>query len=332
MNNRTGKDVVTHSGYFHTDEVFAITMLKRIFNINKIYRTRDAKFITEFDGYVVDVGGVYDPVNLRFDHHQTTMNDDLYDSGVPMSSCGLIYKHYGKRLLEHHDSELSDTDIDTIHKKFYHIFVKEVDANDNGVSITTGYQHIGRAISNFNKDPANEEEQLSAFYDALKFCNGVMFREINRLIEAHKAFSVDEGVVLESMKSSPAGILVLTESCNPYPVLAKHDPNNDYKLVVMPFKEKEKTLWSVKTRQIKRFTNLVDLPSQETAENLIGKDLVFIHKKLFIGRTLTKESAIKICEKALHDSQTVEWSNVPEMIVIGGFFVFMGVLYSYCNE
>lgn len=61
----------THDGCFHCDEVLAIFMLKQLpeYKNSQVLRTRDAEKLSKCD-MVVDVGGVYDPSTLRFDHHQ----------------------------------------------------------------------------------------------------------------------------------------------------------------------------------------------------------------------------------------------------------------------
>lgn len=52
-----------------------------------------------------------------------------------MSSCGLIYKHFGKQFLKKvaHDEDGCYTD--TIFYKMYKCGILEIDANDNGVFI-----------------------------------------------------------------------------------------------------------------------------------------------------------------------------------------------------
>eukprot|EP00461_Guttulinopsis_vulgaris_P009828 UN09899 len=59
----------THSGTFHGDEALAIAMLRELpeFQAAKIYRSRDQAFLDTLD-VLVDVGNVYDPATLRYDH------------------------------------------------------------------------------------------------------------------------------------------------------------------------------------------------------------------------------------------------------------------------
>jgi uncharacterized UPF0160 family protein len=60
--------LVTHSGSFHQDELFAIATLMLVFDDISVKRSREEKDIAEAD-FVVDVGGVFDPIKNRFDHH-----------------------------------------------------------------------------------------------------------------------------------------------------------------------------------------------------------------------------------------------------------------------
>jgi hypothetical protein len=67
----------THSGTFHCDEVLACFMLKQLaeYKDAEIIRTRDENELAQCD-IVVDVGGVYDPVTHRYDHHQRNFTDN----------------------------------------------------------------------------------------------------------------------------------------------------------------------------------------------------------------------------------------------------------------
>ena len=62
--------VATHSGKFHADDVLAFAMLKEFLSPElKLTRTRDMSLIAQAD-IVFDVGGIFNPHNGRFDHHQ----------------------------------------------------------------------------------------------------------------------------------------------------------------------------------------------------------------------------------------------------------------------
>ena len=63
--------VGTHDGTFHADEVSACALLILYHQIEpeKIYRTRDPELLKKCE-FVCDVGGIYDPSQKLFDHHQ----------------------------------------------------------------------------------------------------------------------------------------------------------------------------------------------------------------------------------------------------------------------
>lgn len=84
----------THSGTFHADEALAVFLLRQLPQYKKsdLIRTRDPKLLEECT-VVVDVGGVYDPAALRFDHHQRGFNENFGMGFVTkLSSAGLVYK------------------------------------------------------------------------------------------------------------------------------------------------------------------------------------------------------------------------------------------------
>lgn len=74
--------IATHSGPFHADDVFAVALLRRFWSRDAtVVRTRDKARIAACD-CVVDVGALYDPASLRFDHHQSTYEGQLSSAGM----------------------------------------------------------------------------------------------------------------------------------------------------------------------------------------------------------------------------------------------------------
>jgi uncharacterized UPF0160 family protein len=91
----------THNGAFHCDEVLACYMLKQLprFKDHGIKRTRDSAKLDACE-IVVDVGSVYNPDTLRFDHHQREFQDTFSEHhDIRLSSAGLVYKHFGRDVL-----------------------------------------------------------------------------------------------------------------------------------------------------------------------------------------------------------------------------------------
>ncbi|MGH8810116.1 MAG: MYG1 family protein, partial [Noviherbaspirillum sp.] len=87
--------IATHSGKFHADDVWAVTVLDIVFPGCELIRTRDPEKIRHAD-FAVDVGGIWDPQVGRFDHHQKGF-EGARQSGVVYASAGLVWKEYGAR-------------------------------------------------------------------------------------------------------------------------------------------------------------------------------------------------------------------------------------------
>lgn len=108
---------------------------------------------------VVDVGAVYNPETHRYDHHQRTFTDCLDGFKTKLSSAGLVYKHFGRAIIENLLANSETTIdcsehvqlVDACYTKLYKDFMEHVDAIDNGVSVTeTGEPkyHISTTLSN----------------------------------------------------------------------------------------------------------------------------------------------------------------------------------------
>ncbi len=157
----------THDGTFHADEVTACALLV-LFDLideDKIHRTRDPKVLADCD-FVCDVGGVYDPSQRLFDHHQA-------DYSGPMSSAGMI-------LLYLKDQEIIDKDT---YGLLNQSLVLGVDAHDNGKAPQIeGFCTFSHLVSNFTpvRYDTGPEEQNAAFHEALTFVLGHLKRLLGR--------------------------------------------------------------------------------------------------------------------------------------------------------
>ncbi|XP_052801144.1 MYG1 exonuclease-like isoform X2 [Mya arenaria] len=132
----------THNGTFHCDEVLACFMLKQLpqYKDSEIVRSRDQAILDTCD-IVVDVGGVYDPKKHRYDHHQRSFNESmssLCDGKAwvtKLSSAGLVYLHFGRRLLAQiFELTAEDPIVETVYDLMYEGFIEEIDGVDNGVN------------------------------------------------------------------------------------------------------------------------------------------------------------------------------------------------------
>jgi len=101
--------VGTHSGTFHADDVLAFALIRNYYAPGaEVVRSRDPSVLDRCD-IVIDVGGVYDPDILRFDHHQGSYQG-------PLSSAGMILQWLGdtERIPGGLATELAETLVDYV--------------------------------------------------------------------------------------------------------------------------------------------------------------------------------------------------------------------------
>ncbi|KAK2703298.1 MYG1 exonuclease-like isoform X2 [Artemia franciscana] len=135
----------THDGNFHCDEVLAISMLKNLpeYADAKIIRSRNMAILDTCD-IVVDVGAIYDPSRHRYDHHQKSFTETMSSLNpdfrwtTRLSSAGLVYYHFGKRILSQILNCQEEPKMTHLYKKVYENFVEEIDAIDNGIATHDG--------------------------------------------------------------------------------------------------------------------------------------------------------------------------------------------------
>lgn len=139
MSDFSSKCVIgTHDGVFHCDEALGCYMLKLLYPRATIVRSRDLKVIETCD-IVLDVGGEYNPEKYRFDHHQRSFNHTMktlsseINNDVKLSSAGLIYHHYGKKIIKEIIGTNDPKTLSYVYKRVYNNFIQEIDGIDNGV-------------------------------------------------------------------------------------------------------------------------------------------------------------------------------------------------------
>ncbi|MCM8532662.1 MAG: MYG1 family protein, partial [Lentisphaeraceae bacterium] len=160
----------SHSGKFHADDVFAIAALSLLHPDYEILRSRKPDDWAKCD-YLVDVGGVYDHANKIYDHH--FKNGPTYEDGLPMSSIGLVWKHYGSEICQSPE----------IAERICWKFIRTLDAHDNGIELTT------KADNGFSVGDISVSS-LVAVMNPTDFSKAdeVFEQEVNRAREVLKAY------------------------------------------------------------------------------------------------------------------------------------------------
>lgn len=206
VNNAAQATALTHPAPHHGDETVALAILALIEGRVDVYRTRNPKEIeaaTVNDAYIVDVGGVYNSANSRFDHHQRDFAEVRPD-GSKYSSAGLLWKEYGAdacvaltgcTLAQAEEAaELVDE-----------MLIKGIDAADYGKRLD-GQMSVSLAISTLNTnwdEPADDE----LFIEACQLAHTVLIRTIRSCVAQVKG----RDTVEEAIRASEDGIMVLPQ-------------------------------------------------------------------------------------------------------------------------
>ncbi|CAM9313090.1 unnamed protein product [Ectocarpus sp. 6 AP-2014] len=326
------KCIGTHSGSFHCDEALACAMLKILpeWSDAVIVRSRDEAELAKCDA-VVDVGGVYDPTTLRFDHHQKTFHDTLSEENFQtrLSSAGLVYRHYGRQILKQlvEGTSVPEDVVDKkLYAKVYKNFVEHIDGIDNGVDVAKGADlsydissHLSARVGQLNPS-WNEPSDLEGpdgpnarFKKAMSLTGGELCRYVQGLA---KSWWPGRAIVAESLarrkEDHPSGeIMVLTGFCPwkghlleleeemgiagelKYVLYAEGDPAGKWRIQAVPVSEGS---FALRLPLAKPWLGLRDKELSE-ASGIEGG--VFVHVNGFIGGNASKAGAMAMASKSL---------------------------------
>jgi len=295
MENRI--KIVTHSGIFHADDIFAVATLRLVLGDDvEIVRSRDVEIIKTGD-YVVDVGLVYNEDGNRFDHHQIG-GAGVRENTIPYAAFGLVWKRFGLQLCNN---------IQEVADKIEKIMVQPVDATDNGFKLVETkiagiYPYdIGLFFNTFN--PGFEEgfdNSDKAFLEAVVIAQTVLSREIKKRLSLWGVKKVIEGIY----ENTEDKRLIVLDNFLPVSDFLASYPEPLF--VVFP---KEDGSWAIKTVQDdpNDFESRKYLPESWSGKN--DKDLenitgvpgaVFCHTGRFIAVAKTKEAILKMAQIALN--------------------------------
>jgi len=288
------RTIVTHSGNFHTDEIFAVATLLLIYPDATVVRSREQEIIDQAD-IVVDVGGIYDPEKFRFDHHQPG-GAGKRDNGIPYASFGLIWKHFAHELVGEEEKEIIDMKL-----------VTPIDAIDNGVNLASpNFEGIREySIYDFLRSYVDDSKRDKEYlFETFMKLVGISQDLIKREVVKAKVIAVGMQKVREIVKeTSDRRIIILPEDLPWVRVLAAVP---EALFVIYPRKEGSWGLKSVR-KDIGKFELRKPLPeawvgkTQEELAELTGvEDAMFMHKERFLASAQSKEGALRLAEIALN--------------------------------
>jgi uncharacterized UPF0160 family protein len=300
--------IITHNGNFHADDVFAVATLLLVLESSefpawrtapvKIIRTRDPEIIDQGD-FVVDVGGIHDEEDNKFDHHQpggagTRVNN------IPYASFGLVWRKFGAKLCG------SPIVADLVEHKL----VMPIDGTDNGVDMFepvfpdvmpyTVYDFLYSYFPTWKEQDVHLDE---VFLTVVQVAKDMLSREIknNRdntearvIIEQAYQQTEDKRIIVLD-RSYPAVVMdVLQQHPQPLFVIRPDEQNNTWKTNAI-----RKNYHSFEIR--KPFPeSWAGKRDSELAAVSGVPDAVFCHNKRFLAVAKSKEGALELAKKAVN--------------------------------
>ena len=285
--------VVTHNGGFHADDVFGVATLQLHFGTEnvQVVRTRDEDIIVAAD-IVLDVGGVYDPANQRYDHHQN--GAPTRDNGIPYAAFGLIWKHYGEQVSGSRE----------VAEMIERRLVMPIDANDNGVSLfETKHPDVSpltvQDVIGLMKPVWNGTEVMDErFLEACTFARGILERAkvqaVAELAESTLAKEVyeqatDKRILVSDTEVSPS---LFTDHAEVIFVVYP-DENGKWDASAV---RKERGSFETKLSFPEAWRGLRD---EELASASGITDAIFCHKAGFLFVAKSKEGVLEAVNKAI---------------------------------
>lgn len=299
VKNIENATLVTHSGKFHADEVFATVILEKLLEDVKVCRTFKVPENLESNVIVYDVGGG------ELDHHQKGGNGSR-ENGVPYAACGLVWQKYGHKVLEKMGTE--GQVIDLVLNWVDRDLIQGIDAIDNGKMPKAEYpcqaMTISMVIANFNVPWDSEEEADEAFLKASELASVVFDNTVKQEISKAKAKEIVEKAIGESQDH----IMVL-ERFAPWQeyIFSSENPKAmDVWFVVFPSNRGGYNFQCVPT-SLGSFGQRKAVPAswkgikEEKLQEETGvADATFCHPAGFIGGAQTLDGALALARKAVN--------------------------------
>lgn len=301
------KRLVTHNGSFHADDLFAAATLalyldKKGFEY-EIVRTRDIEVIKNAD-YVFDVGGIYDPIANRFDHHQID-TPSKRENGIPYAAFGLVWKHFGMELCGDNKDSWG-----VIEREI----VCPIDANDNGVDIVSfKFENIkpymgSRIFTIFEptwKETENHIDQI--FKEQVEKIKEVLKREIKVAYDDVLGVSILKEAI---QKSKDKRIIILEQSLPRY--LYQQILSSSKESLYLVFPSEHSDTYKVEAVSTSPESMKSRLPFPLSWRGVLNKNfnldnhpsgihgVLFVHNTGFLANLENKENAILFAEKSLN--------------------------------
>lgn len=286
---------ITHSGTFHADEIFATVILSKIIPEITLIRVPEVVENPNENTLVYDIGAG------KFDHHQFGGNGQRLN-GVKYAACGLIWKEYGKQLLEKYNIEEIDYTWNYIDKNL----IQFIDSNDNGqlpkMEVDYRNVHLSYIISLFNPKWDEADDSDEKFFKALNLAN-IIFDEF--LVDTFAKMKAKKQVE-QAIDESEDGIMILERSIpwKEFLLNSEKEKSKEINYVIFPSKRGGYNVYAVPL-EIGSFENRKTLPQSwrgkrdKELQKVTGvKTARFCHNAGFICSCETLEDAIMLAHLA----------------------------------
>jgi uncharacterized UPF0160 family protein len=343
---KSDKVIGTHSGTFQADEAMGCWMLRQLpaYRDSKIVRSRDLEVLDPLD-IVIDVGGIYDHSKLRYDHHQrgyderfeypragtATTTTDAEPRCTKLSASGLVYRHYGKEVIQQYYPSLPEEYLSLAYVKLYDGLLEALDAIDTGVELvpegvtpvykdSTGLaSRVGRLNPRWNEvdDAGNTPSLDERFAEAVNICGDDFCSVLTAIVESDiPAREYVERALLQRHETCASSQIIALESGglpwrgHLYELEKIHHVDPLIKFVLY---QDISGMWRVQAVTVEGsgFSNRLSLP--EAWRGVRDQDLEgvtkipgsrFVHAAGFIGGADTFEGVLQMAQVALRGAES----------------------------
>jgi uncharacterized UPF0160 family protein len=307
-----------------------------------VVRTRDNAILSKLP-IIVDVGSLYSPETNRYDHHQRGFSETFSPKwSIKLSTAGLIYKHFGREIIQTLAPNVALKDLDVVYEKVYETFIAALDGIDNGISqydtnsearyaITTD---LSSRVSYLNQDwdeDWTKEQNNARFEDAIsltgkEFTDRVLFTVnkwlparnivLEAFLEREKVHPSKQIVVLKRFTLWKSHIYSIEDEYK-----ASH-PDEPFVPVLYILYSDTSGKWRVQcvSESIGSFNSRKTLPDpwKGIRDNELAKvsdvpDALFVHATGFIGGALTYEGAFLMATKSLEFEDSTQIAKKQKM-------------------
>ncbi len=313
--------LITHSGIYHPDDVFATAilsiLLKRRKKFYQIIRTRDEKVLEKWrdernrgrEVYIYDVGYIYDEEKNEFDHHQGG-GAGLRENGIEYSSAGLVWKKFGEEFMG------SKNGAETVDRKI----IMAIDALDNSQQVYD-YRYdclvydIFSLFKTFTPLKKTKWRLYWAFLKSVKLAQYVLNKEVEFLEKEKRDEKIIRG---KYQKAKDKRVLIFEDDQN----ISFNLLTEKYPEVLFLITKKDENFWTVETIVKKKgsFERRRYLPeawaglNNDDLEKVTGiKGCIFCHRKRFIASARSLEAAKKMVGLVLKE-KIKTFSNTSDVL------------------